>query len=95
MGKPPDYRVVYKVPGTERWVSIGSGWKNRKDDNIGIVLDALPLGFDGKLLIAVNEYKNEPKKAFKRPTKSKEESVEEGVAVEPGQEVPNLPPTVP
>lgn len=97
MGKPPDYRVVYCVPGTSRWVSIGSGWKNKKDDNIGIVLDALPIGFDGKLLIAINEYKNEPKKPFKRPTKGKtsEESVEEGIPVGSEQEVPDVPSGVP
>jgi hypothetical protein len=60
-GRRPDYRVLYSVPGEggqKRWVVVGAGWVNDKDDNIGLVVDAIPVNFNGRLLVAKNNDDN-------------------------------------
>lgn len=51
-GQAPDYRISYvrEERGQRRWVPCGAAWKHDDGDGFSIMLDALPLNFNGELV---------------------------------------------
>ena len=54
MSTPTHFKILYSIEngrgeGKTRWVRVGTGFPNKI--GIGLVLDAIPVNFDGKLLL--------------------------------------------
>ena len=59
----PDFNVFAEKEGRtkrdDRLIRIGAAWQHRKGAGLNIQIDALPLGFNGKLVILSPSEKSE------------------------------------
>ena len=53
-GNAPDYVISYvkeEPRGAKRWIRVGAAWKHQNGDGLSLVIDAVPVEFNGELVL--------------------------------------------